>query len=124
MGAHGGVPEGQPEIGSDCHFSTKGRACRPALLFAFNNDTRPARYNKAAAELAWQRTVAHLKKHIVQAGADRTKDGPHQREGPPVGRASIPLPGDGGQPASALRAIRRFALAASGSNLAIGVALR
>jgi carboxymethylenebutenolidase len=31
---------------------------------AFNNDTRPARYNKAAADLAWQRTVSFLKKHL------------------------------------------------------------
>lgn len=28
---------------------------------AFNNDTNPARYNKEAAQLAWQRTVAFLK---------------------------------------------------------------
>jgi carboxymethylenebutenolidase len=31
---------------------------------AFNNDTSAARYDKAAADLAWQRTVAFLKKHI------------------------------------------------------------
>ena len=30
---------------------------------AFNNDTNAARYNKAAADLAWSRTVAFLKKH-------------------------------------------------------------
>lgn len=30
---------------------------------AFNNDTNAARYNKEAAELAWGRTVAFLKKH-------------------------------------------------------------
>jgi carboxymethylenebutenolidase len=30
---------------------------------AFNNDTNAARYNKAAADLAWGRTVAFLKKH-------------------------------------------------------------
>lgn len=30
---------------------------------AFNNDTNAARYNKAAADLAWERTVAFLKKH-------------------------------------------------------------
>ena len=31
---------------------------------AFNNDTNEARYNKDAAELAWSRTVAFLKKHV------------------------------------------------------------
>ena len=31
---------------------------------AFNNDTRPARYDKAAADLAWSRTVAFLKKEL------------------------------------------------------------
>lgn len=32
---------------------------------AFNNDTNAARYNKDAAELAWSRTVAFLKKYVV-----------------------------------------------------------
>jgi carboxymethylenebutenolidase len=32
---------------------------------AFNNDTNAARYNKDAAELAWGRTVAFLKKHTA-----------------------------------------------------------
>ncbi len=31
---------------------------------AFNNDTNAARYNKKAADLAWSRTVAFLKKHL------------------------------------------------------------
>ncbi|HLA02027.1 MAG TPA: dienelactone hydrolase family protein [Aestuariivirga sp.] len=31
---------------------------------AFNNDTNAARFNKDAAELAWSRTVAFLKKHV------------------------------------------------------------
>ena len=31
---------------------------------AFNNDTNTARYDKNAAELAWNRTVAFLKKHL------------------------------------------------------------
>ena len=31
---------------------------------AFNNDTNAARYNRAAADLAWSRTVAFLKKHL------------------------------------------------------------
>ncbi len=32
---------------------------------AFNNDTSEARYNKAAADLAWSRTVAFLKKALA-----------------------------------------------------------
>jgi len=32
---------------------------------AFNNDTNAARYDKAAADLAWQRTVAFLKKNLA-----------------------------------------------------------
>ncbi|WP_262028855.1 dienelactone hydrolase family protein [Microvirga sp. Mcv34] len=32
---------------------------------AFNNDTGAARYNKEAADLAWGRTVAFLKKHLA-----------------------------------------------------------
>lgn len=32
---------------------------------AFNNDTSAARYDKAAADLAWSRTVAFLKKNLV-----------------------------------------------------------
>jgi carboxymethylenebutenolidase len=32
---------------------------------AFNNDTSEARYNKAAADLAWSRTVGWLKKYLV-----------------------------------------------------------
>jgi carboxymethylenebutenolidase len=31
---------------------------------AFNNDTNPARYNKEAAQLAWQRTIAFLIKKL------------------------------------------------------------
>ncbi len=31
---------------------------------AFNNDTNPARYNKAAADLAWKRTMAFLKEKL------------------------------------------------------------
>ena len=31
---------------------------------AFNNDTNAARYNKEAADLAWRRTIAFLKKHL------------------------------------------------------------
>ncbi len=34
---------------------------------AFNNDTNAARYNKEAADLAWSRTVAFLKKHAAGA---------------------------------------------------------
>jgi carboxymethylenebutenolidase len=32
---------------------------------AFNNDTNEARYNKAAADLAWGRTVEFFKKHLA-----------------------------------------------------------
>lgn len=35
---------------------------------AFNNDTNAARYNKDAADLAWGRTVAFLKKHAGGMG--------------------------------------------------------
>ncbi len=31
---------------------------------AFNNDTNAARYDKAAADLAWSRTLAFLKKNL------------------------------------------------------------
>ena len=31
---------------------------------AFHNDTAPARYNEAAAKLAWQRTIEFFKKHV------------------------------------------------------------
>jgi len=31
---------------------------------AFNNDTSPTRYNKEAAQLAWQRTIAFLKEKL------------------------------------------------------------
>lgn len=36
----------------------------PGVNRAFNNDTSPSRYNKEAADLAWSRTVAFLKKHL------------------------------------------------------------
>jgi carboxymethylenebutenolidase len=40
---------------------------------AFNNDTNAARYDKKAADLAWQRTVAFLKKHLAaDGGAQRS----------------------------------------------------
>ncbi len=32
---------------------------------AFNNDSNPARYNKAAADLAWSRTVRFFKTHLA-----------------------------------------------------------
>ncbi|MDI7921733.1 dienelactone hydrolase family protein [Ferirhizobium litorale] len=35
---------------------------------AFNNDTSQARYNKEAADLAWSRTVAFLKKYLASTG--------------------------------------------------------
>jgi carboxymethylenebutenolidase len=36
---------------------------------SFNNDTAGVRYNKAAAELAWSRTIAFLKANLDGAGA-------------------------------------------------------
>ncbi len=36
----------------------------PGARHAFNNDARPARYDEAAAKLAWKRTVAHFKKNL------------------------------------------------------------
>lgn len=36
----------------------------PDVDHAFNNDTSAERYNKAAADLAWGRTVAFLHKHV------------------------------------------------------------
>ena len=40
---------------------------------AFNNDTNAARYDKKAADLAWGRTVAFLKKHLAaDGGAQRS----------------------------------------------------
>jgi len=32
---------------------------------AFHNDTAPARYNEAAATLAWQRTITFFKNHLL-----------------------------------------------------------
>jgi carboxymethylenebutenolidase len=37
----------------------------PGANHAFNNDTNAARYDKQAADLAWGRTIAFLKKHIA-----------------------------------------------------------
>lgn len=37
----------------------------PNVNHAFNNDTNSSRYNKAAAELAWSRTVAFLKQELI-----------------------------------------------------------
>ena len=36
----------------------------PGAQHAFNNDTGTARYNKAAADLAWQRTIAFFKEKL------------------------------------------------------------
>ena len=33
---------------------------------AFNNDTNEARYNKEAADLAWTRTIAFLRRHLAE----------------------------------------------------------
>jgi carboxymethylenebutenolidase len=37
----------------------------PGTQHAFNNDTTEARYNKAAAETAWSRTIAMLKRTLA-----------------------------------------------------------
>jgi len=37
----------------------------PGTQHAFNNDTTEARYNKAAAEMAWKRTIAMLKRALA-----------------------------------------------------------
>ncbi len=37
----------------------------PNVNHAFNNDTNPARYNQAAAHLAWQRTLTFLQQHLT-----------------------------------------------------------
>lgn len=37
----------------------------PGVDHAFNNDSSAARYNKAAADLAWDRTVAFLKRYLM-----------------------------------------------------------
>jgi carboxymethylenebutenolidase len=36
----------------------------PGVNHAFNNDTGGARYNKEAADLAWERTIAFFKEHL------------------------------------------------------------
>ncbi|MBB5685801.1 dienelactone hydrolase family protein [Sphingobium boeckii] len=36
----------------------------PGTQHAFNNDTSVERYNKAAANLAWSRTIAHFRKYL------------------------------------------------------------
>ena len=36
----------------------------PGTQHAFNNDTGAARYNKAAADLAWSRTLAFFGEHL------------------------------------------------------------
>lgn len=41
----------------------------PGVNHAFNNDTAAARYDKAAADLAWSRTVAFFRKHLGETPA-------------------------------------------------------
>jgi len=49
-------------------LKASGKACEqyvyPGANHAFNNDTNAARYDKAAADLAWGRTIAFLKKRL------------------------------------------------------------
>jgi carboxymethylenebutenolidase len=40
----------------------------PGANHAFNNDTNAARYDKAAADLAWSRTLAFLRRHLGETG--------------------------------------------------------
>jgi hypothetical protein len=42
----------------------------PGAVHGFNNDATPDRYNKAAADQAWQRTVEWFNKYV---GADRLR---------------------------------------------------
>ncbi len=37
----------------------------PGTQHAFNNDTNAARYDAAAARLAWERTLAFFKRHLT-----------------------------------------------------------
>jgi carboxymethylenebutenolidase len=37
----------------------------PDVEHAFHNDTSAARYNKPAADLAWQRTIDFFKRHLA-----------------------------------------------------------
>jgi carboxymethylenebutenolidase len=50
---------------------TAGKSVRfflyPDVNHAFNNDTSAERYNKAAADLAWQRTLEFFKQHLGAA---------------------------------------------------------
>ena len=62
----GGTPENEDEA------RTKFTQLKPYELYiyegvnhAFHNNTSAARYNEAAAKLAWKRTVAFFKKHLV-----------------------------------------------------------
>jgi carboxymethylenebutenolidase len=44
----------------------------PGAGHGFNNDASPARYNKAAADLAFKRTIDWFNKHVRGGGAART----------------------------------------------------
>ena len=48
---------------------------------AFNNDTNEARYDKAAADLAWSRTIEFLKQHLARLSAASSRT-------PPAGAAA------------------------------------
>jgi carboxymethylenebutenolidase len=37
----------------------------PAAVHGFNNDATPQRYNKAAADAAWKRTIEWFKKYVA-----------------------------------------------------------
>ena len=40
----------------------------PGAVHGFNNDATPERYNKAAADLAWQRTIDWFNKYVRGTG--------------------------------------------------------
>lgn len=62
--------------GATAYVKALQAARKPYVLYtyegaqhAFNNDTNPARYNAAAAKLAWGRTLAFFDKHLKKTEA-------------------------------------------------------
>ena len=44
-----------------------GCECKPDAKRGFNNDATPERYNKAAADQAWRRTIEWFNKYVRTA---------------------------------------------------------